>query len=122
MMYTEDHTIPPIITRPDIILVPTIMDTTTLGPGITDTADIMAAVADMADMAGAVMADIMAAVTDTADMAGAVMADIMAAAADMADIADRPRLYLFQHQAWQFMMYIHIFLSSVPVVFFSGHP
>lgn len=104
MMYTEDHTIPPIITRPDIILVPTIMDTTTLGPGITDTADIMAAVAD------------------TADMAGAVMADIMAAAADMADIADRPRLYLFQHQAWQFMMYIHIFLSSVPVVFFSGHP
>lgn len=104
MMYTEDHTIPPIITRPDIILVPTIMDTTTLGPGITDTADIMAAVADMADMAGA------------------VMADIMAAAADMADIADRPRLYLFQHQAWQFMMYIHIFLSSVSVVFFSGHP
>ena len=114
MMYTEDHTIPPIITRPDIILVPTIMDTTTLGPGITDTADIMAAVADTAD--------ILAAVADMADMAGAVMADIMAAAADMADIADRPRLYLFQHQAWQFMMYIHIFLSSVPVVFFSGHP
>ena len=46
----------------------------------------------------------------------------VAAAADMADIADRPRLYLFQHQAWQFMMYIHIFLSSVSVVFFSGHP